>query len=151
MRRVTVALATWAALVSAALPVQAQERERTLVMPFENVTRDRSIVWLGEASSVLLADYLNALGVNAIRREERREAFDRLQVPPAAVLSDATVIRIGELVGAAEVIVGTLEMAESQLVVHARTIALEPGRIRSVAVERGALADLFDVFERVAN
>ncbi len=50
-------------------------------MPFENVTREGRIFWLGEASAVLLADDLNALGANAITREERQQAFERLQVP----------------------------------------------------------------------
>src|SRR5437867_12926833 len=72
--------------------------QRILVMPFENVTRDSRIFWLGEASAVVLADDLNALGADAITREERRQAFERLQVPPAAALTDATVIRIGQLV-----------------------------------------------------
>ena len=44
---------------------------RLLVMPFENVKRDGSIFWLGEASSVLLTDDLNAFGLNAITRPER--------------------------------------------------------------------------------
>jgi tetratricopeptide (TPR) repeat protein len=68
-------------------------------MPFDNVRREASIVWLGEASAVLLADDLNALGAAAITREERREAFERLQVPATAILSDATVIRIAQIVG----------------------------------------------------
>src|SRR5262245_35868379 len=117
-----VALCATFALIGSAESVQAQGRGRTLVMPFENVTRDRSIVWLGEASAVLLADYLNALSVDAIRREERREAFDRLEVPPAAVLTDATVIRIGQLVGASQAVVGTLQLEGGDLVVRARSI-----------------------------
>ena len=52
-----------------------------LVMPFENVAHASRIVWLGEAAAVLLADDLNALGVDAIGRDERREAFEELQVP----------------------------------------------------------------------
>ena len=68
-------------------------------MPFDNVKREGRIFWLGEASAVLLADDLNALGVDAITREERRQAFERLQVPSAATLTDATIIRIGQLVG----------------------------------------------------
>src|ERR1700674_3676038 len=70
-------------------------RGRILVMAFENVTREDRIFWLGEASAVLLADDLNALGDNAITREQRRQAFERLQVPPAAALTEATGIRIG--------------------------------------------------------
>src|SRR5438105_545965 len=82
----------------------AEDAQRLLVMPFENVSHDSRIFWLGEASAVLLADGLNALGTNAITREERVQAFERLQVPPAAALTAATVIRIGQLVGASRVV-----------------------------------------------
>src|SRR6478735_7896415 len=99
----------------------AAPTSRILVMPFENVTRNSRIFWLGEASAVLLADDLNALGSDAITREERRHAFEQLQVPPAAALTDATVIRIGQLVGAAQVIVGSLELDNEILTVRARS------------------------------
>src|ERR1700721_1183455 len=79
---------------------------RVLVLPFDNVKREASIFWLGEGSAVILADDLNAIGAGAITREERRSAFERLQVPATAILSDATVIRIGRLVGASEVVTG---------------------------------------------
>src|SRR5437762_8347104 len=98
--------------------------DRILVMPFENVKRDGSIFWLGEASAVLLADDLNASGLNAITRQERRQAFERLQLPASAVLTDATVIRIAQLVGADQVIVGALQRDGDGLVVRARSLAL---------------------------
>ena len=143
------ALAAGAIALAAAAPIRAQSR--TLVMPFENVTRDSRIFWLSEASAVLLADDLNARGVNAITREERRQAFERLQVPPAAVLTDATVIRVGQLVGAAQVVVGSLEFADDTLVVHARSITLDSGRVDATADERGPLVDLFPLFDRIAG
>ena len=124
---------------------------RILVMPFENTTRESRIFWLSEASAVLLADDLNLLGADAITREERRQAFDRLQVPPAASLTHATVIRLGQLVGAGQVVVGTLQLHDEALVVQARSIALETGRITSSITERAPLGDLFDIFERVAR
>ena len=121
---------------------------RMLVMPFANVAREGRLVWLTEASAVLLADDLNALGAGAITRDERREAFERLQVPAAAALTNATVIRIGELVGASSVIVGSLQMENGELVVHARSIAVEAGRVTIDVTERG---ELFGVFERIAR
>ena len=124
---------------------------RILVMPFENLTREGRIFWLGEASAVLLADDLNALDDNAITREERRQAFERLQVPPAAALTDATVIRIGQLVGASQVVVGSLELENDTLVVRARSIALEAGRIQADVTERGPIPELFATFERIAR
>jgi len=127
------------------------EPSRVLVMPFENVTRDSTIVWMGEAAAVLIADDLNARGTPAISRDERRQAFDKLQVPTAASLSDATIIRIGQIVGASQVIVGSLERSGESLVVRARSIALETGRLQATAIESGPAADLFVTFERIAR
>lgn len=121
-----------------------------LVMPFENVKRDGTIFWLGEASSVLLADDLNAFGLHAITRPERQQAFDRLQVPSSAVLTDATVIRIAQLVGAAQVIVGSLQRDADELVVRARSLALDVGRVQADVTERGPIPDLFAIFDRIA-
>jgi len=120
---------------------QAADASRILVMPFENVKRDGTIFWLGEASSLLLADDLNAVGVSAITRQERQQAFERLQVPPSAVLTDATVIRIAQLVGAAQVIVGSLQRDADGLVVRARTLALDAGRVQADVTERGPIPD----------
>src|SRR4029077_1828317 len=113
--------------------------------------REGRIFWLGEASAVLLADDLIALGDNAITREQRRQAFERLQVPRAAVLTEATGIRIAQLVGAARVVVGSLQLENDMLVVHARCIALDTGRIQADVTERGPMAELFGTFERVAR
>src|SRR5262249_10930994 len=110
-----------------------------------------TIVWMGEAAAVLIADDLNARGTPAISRDERRQAFDKLQVPTAASLSDATIIRIGQIVGASQVIVGSLERSGESLVVRARSIALETGRLQATAIESGPAADLFVTFERIAR
>ena len=147
---------TRAAILAALVACQAAEAHaqtagRILVMPFENVTRESRIFWLGEASAVLLADELIARGADAIAREERRAAFDRLQVPPTATLTDATVIRIGQLVGASQVVVGTLRLDGEVLSMRARNILIDAGRVQLDIVERGAIADLFQIFERLAG
>jgi tetratricopeptide (TPR) repeat protein len=150
MRRV-IATGMLAALLGIGGRAEAQVPPRILVMPFENVARDSRIFWLTEAAAVLLADNLNGLGASAITREERREAFERLQVPPAAVLTDATVIRIGQLVGASQVVVGTLQLQGETLLIRAKSIALEAGRIQSGATDGGPLPELFSIFERLSR
>ena len=134
-----------------AQPQTSSGPERVLVMPFENVAQDSRIVWLSEAAAVLLADDLNAMGLQAIPREERQEAFERLQVPPAAALTDATVLRLGQLVGAASVVVGTVKMENGTLVAEARQIAIETARLRQRVSDRGPLTDLFATIERMAR
>lgn len=147
-------LALGALLLAACLPRPGWAQPATgriLVMPFENASHDRRLVWLGEAAALLLADDLNALGAPAITRDERREAFDRLQVPPAAALTDATVIRIGQLVRASQVVRGTFSRDGDEVVVRARAVALDAARLSAEAIERGPLTDLFAMFEKVAR
>lgn len=152
MKRVLRALLATATVSLCAQVATAQPASgRILVMPFDNVSHDPRIVWLGEAAAVLLADDLNALGTPAITRDERREAFEKLQVPPSASLSDATVIRIGQLLRASQVVRGNLEMEGDEIVVHARAVVLDAAKVTADVTERGPLPELFATFERVAR
>lgn len=122
-----------------------------LVVPFENATGEPRVYWLAEASAVLLTDDLIALGAPAIRRADRLRAFERLRVPPVASLSHATVIRIGQLLGAVEVITGAFEVDGEDLEVRARTIRIDSGRISQEIVERGPLTDMLHIYGRLAR
>lgn len=124
---------------------------RQLVMPFENATREPRGYWLSEASAVLLTDSLNLLGAQTIAREARLSAFEQLRVPPVAALSHATEIRLGQVVGAAQVVVGSFELHGEELVVHARAMRLDTGRLFPEIVERGSVQDLFAIYTRLAR
>jgi Tfp pilus assembly protein PilF len=124
---------------------------RVLVMPFENVNREGKIFWLSEASAVLLTEDLDARGGQAISRDERLRAFDRLQLPASAVLSEATVIRVGELVGASDIVMGSLALDGTGLTVRARDVTLDVGRVTTETAEHGPLDELFATFDRIAE
>jgi Flp pilus assembly protein TadD len=122
-----------------------------LVIPFENATGEPRAYWLSEGSAVLLTDDLAALGVPAIRRADRLRAFNRLRVPPVATLSHATVIRLGQVVRATDVVIGDFTLAGSDLAVHARSIRLDTGRISPEIIERGSVSELLDIYSRIAR
>lgn len=124
---------------------------RYLVIPFENSSRDPRGYWLSEGSAVLLTDDLLALRLPAITRDDRLLAFDRLHIPNVPTLSHATVIRLGQIVGAAQVVLGSFELKDDVLTVHARTIRLDTGRISSDLVEVGRVNDTFAVFAHIAQ
>ena len=127
-----------------------QSNERLLVIPFENPAREARIYWMGEASAVLLADELNALGKRAYTRDERLDAFERLQVPPVASLSHATVIRLGQVVGATHVVIGSFRLTGGMISVRVQSIRLDTGQMEHEFVEAGALDDLFGIFGRIS-
>jgi tetratricopeptide (TPR) repeat protein len=131
-------------------PSAAQTSARILVIPFEHAQQEPRYQWLGEAAAVLLADELNARGVSAIRRAERVRAFEQLHLPLTASLSRATVIKVGQLVGASEVVVGSFRVEGMALDVSAHAIRIDVGRLQPQVVARAPLTDLFLLFERLA-
>src|SRR5262249_50763267 len=122
-----------------------------LVVPFETPGRDGRTYWLGEAISVLLADDMNARGLGAIPRQVGERGYDQLHLPPHGVLSRATVIKVGELVGAAAVIVGEVHVDGELLTVTATPIRIDVGRADADVVERGRLADLIPIARTLAR
>jgi len=160
MRRwATVAISAWtivslnsffvqpAAAAQNSVPATAS---RVLVMPFETATREARSYWLGEGSAVILTDSLLALGQPVMRRDERLHSFDLLRVPAIAGLSHATIIRVAQVVAASQVIVGNFTLVGDTLTVRARAILLDAGHAGAEIVESGPLADIFDIYDRVA-
>src|SRR3954469_7642804 len=146
------AMTATAAAQTAPVPAPAAAGSaRYLVIPFENVARDPRVYWLSEGSAVALTDDLLALGRPAITRDNRLRAFDRLRIPNVPTLSHATMIRLGQIVGAAQVVLGSFELRGDVLTVRARTIRLDTGRISSDISEIGSLPDVFTVFAHVAQ
>jgi Flp pilus assembly protein TadD len=134
-----------------AAPPAKPEAARILVVPFETPGRDGRSYWLGEAVAVLIADDVNARGLGAITRPSRERAYDQLHLPSNAVLSRATVIKVGELVGAGQVIVGEVGLDADVLTVRARPIRIDVGRAQGEVIEHGSLGDLFALVQKVAR
>ena len=124
---------------------------RQLVVPFESAGAEPRFRWLTEASAVIVTDDLLALGASPLSRDDRLRAMEQLRVPALASLSRATVIRLGQIVGAAQVVVGTFAVKDDVLTVRARTIRLDVGRMSPEIVEQGPLGDLFAIYARVSR
>jgi tetratricopeptide (TPR) repeat protein len=136
---------------AASAQVASTQRPSVIVVPFNSEGRDPRGYWLREASAVILTDDFVSLGVSAMSRDERLRAFESLRVPAVAALSHATVIRVGQIVGATRVVVGSCAVAGDTLTVRARSILLESGQLSAEIVESGPLASLFDVYGRIAR
>lgn len=152
MRTARVWATAMAIVLAAAAGADAQRAPagRQLVVPFDAGSEARA-AWLGEGIALLLADDLNELGADAIARDERVRAFERLQLPPLATLTRGTVIRIGQLVGATTVVTGRIELVDRTLAVHVQALRIDTGRISAEFDERGPLDELLAIVGRVAR
>ena len=141
--------------LNSALCLTASAQEPTdgaaVVIPFDNPTQEVRLAWMREGAAILLTDALAAIGVQVVEREERLQAFDRLQLPANATLSRASTIRIGHALSATSVITGTMQMQGDRLVVRARVVRIDTGRLLPEVEAAGPLPDMFGAFATLAQ
>lgn len=121
-----------------------------VVIPFDNPAQEPRLAWMREGAAILLSDALASAGESVIERDERLQAFDRLQLPAGATLSRASTIRVGHALAASTVVSGSLHLEGDQLTVRARLVRLDTGRLMPEVEATGPLAEIFTVFGRLA-
>jgi tetratricopeptide (TPR) repeat protein/TolB-like protein len=122
-----------------------------VVLPFDNSTEDARLTWLREGAAILLSEMLAGSGETVIDREERLQAFDRLQFPASATLSRASTIKVGQALTASLVVSGAIALESNQLVARARVVRLDSGRLLPEVQSRGPIEDLFGIFAKLAQ
>jgi tetratricopeptide (TPR) repeat protein/TolB-like protein len=137
-------------LAPAISAAQAPPAASIVVLPFDNPTQDARLAWMREGAAMLLSEMLTSSGETVIDREERLQAFDRLQFPAYAALSRASTIKVGQAVTAGAVVSGSVAMEGDQLVARARVVRLDTGRLLPQVEARGPIADLYGIFARLA-
>lgn len=131
--------------ISIAAPAAGQS-EAVLVVPFELERFDQRVGWLSEGVAVGLTAALEARGTEVVSRDERLAALDRLQLPPAAALTRATLIKVAELVGAAQVVMGTVREADGTVTIASRRLDVDEAQLEELPVVSAPASRLFDAF-----
>ena len=89
------------------------EADTYAVLPFFNVSKDKNLDWIGESLSETVTEALAAEGLVVLDRDNRVEVYRRLSIRPYAVLTKASVIKIGESLDAEHIIYGQFEFKPS--------------------------------------
>jgi len=126
---------------------RAAATDTIVTMPFENVSGRAEYNWVGESFAAALADLLDKPGLVGIRPDERNVAYKQEGLPPTAILTRATMIKIAERAGANLVVLGTYRIAgegrDSTITITARVIDIREGRLVGKEFNRGGpLIDL---------
>lgn len=81
-----------------------------LVLPFFNQSKSANLDWIGESIAEYVREALASEGLLVLDRDDRVEAYRRLSVRGGAVLTRATVVKLGQALDASQVIFGQYEL-----------------------------------------
>lgn len=89
----------------------AARADTVLVLPFFNQSGAQNIDWIGESIAETIRESLASEAVLVLSREDRLEAYRRLSIRPGAVLTHASIMKLGEALDAAQVIYGRFSVS----------------------------------------
>jgi tetratricopeptide (TPR) repeat protein len=139
------------ALSAGAVPVLAQN---TAVLPFSNVSSPNTIRnpasmdWIGESIAETLRAAFAARGVLILERDRTAEAYQRLHLRERTELTEASMLKVGEILDAEQVVHGTFSVvpatgaSKGSLKIQARVSDRRRLRQSAVFEETGAIEDL---------
>jgi tetratricopeptide (TPR) repeat protein len=81
-----------------------------VVLPFFNETKSANLDWIGESVAETVREAAVTESILAIDRVDREEAYRRLSIRPYAVLTKASILKIGQTLGADKVLYGWVEL-----------------------------------------
>lgn len=131
--------------------------DTVVVLPLFNAARSPNLDWVGESVSETIRESLGAEGIIVLDRKDRDEACRRLGIRRGSVLTRASVVKIGELLDAGQVVYGSFQVFDAQVPGEKRSITIsarmvDPRRLKqsSEYAENGALDDLADLQTHLA-
>jgi tetratricopeptide (TPR) repeat protein/TolB-like protein len=138
-----------------AVAAAAQGQTHTvLVFPFENVSSDRTLDWLGEGIAELFFERLQfEPGTYVFSRDERLAAYEKLGIPESSVLSRATQLKLAWEIGADKIILGRFSGTADDFKINAHTVdmVLASTRASEDVNVRGKLQDIIGLAADLAT
>src|SRR5262245_34802119 len=138
-----------ASLLLSFATVGADAPSTVLVMPPEDRGANAENAWVAEAVADALPRALTRLGSAVVLRSDRLRAQEALEIP-AAALTRASAIRIGEALGAPRLVVGTYETQGSTLNLSLRVLDAERGTLSAPFLASGPVESFLSILQRLA-
>ena len=150
---------TFSWLVCALGLFASAKADNYLVLPFFNLSKNTNLNWIGESFSESVRETLSSEGLTALDRDDRVEAYHRFSLRPYALLTKASVLKIGEELDAEQVLFGEFDLkpvpdsavkSRGSLLITARLVDLKHYKNGPEFREVGALEDLAALQEHLA-
>ncbi len=121
-----------------------------LFFPPENLSRQSSIAWVGEALILSISDQIERPGVEILPRGARLSYVEDADLPSGSPLSRASMIRVAQLADADELILGMYSGNEGSLRVTLQILDMKTMKLGTEIVATGPVLSLAEMENELA-
>jgi len=133
-------------------PLRAKPAKTLAVIEFQNVTKDPKVDWLGTSiAEELITNLASVRGINLVERAEMHSILKELKFGRSQYVDPSTAQKIGKIVGANYMVVGSYQSIEDHLRLNARLVETETGKVFLPTQADGQLKDVSALEDQLAG
>jgi len=122
------------------------------VFPLEDLRPSGETKGLGEALAEGITDGLNgAPGIRVVERHRLKAVMDEIGLGMTGAVDEKTAIRVGKLLGANHLLLGSYMKFKDQVRVNTRVVRTETGEIVGTAKVTGKFDDILELEEKLVG
>lgn len=140
------------AFVPALAAAAAAVAEPVAVMPFKNLNSEPSLEWLkAGVAETMISDLRKQGGIQVVERAQIDRAMAEIALQGEKGTEESTAARVGKMVGAKTIVVGSFQKAGKQLRIAARFVNVETGVVADTAKVTGPLEGIFSLQDEIVE
>jgi outer membrane protein assembly factor BamB/TolB-like protein len=129
----------------------ADKLKRIAVTPFENITQEKALDWVGGGIAELLTTDLGKFSeFRLVERSRLNDALKEIKLGQSASVDPATAQRMGKILGADSMIVGSFQKFQDDMRIVARVVEVETAEVRSTARVDGLYKNLLSLQNEIS-
>jgi len=122
------------------------------VFPLEDLRPSGDTEGLGEVLAEGITDGLNrAPGIRVVERQRLKALMDEIGLSMTGAVDEKTALRVGKLLGANHLLLGSFMKFRNQVRVNARVVTTETGEITGTAKVTGKFDDILELEEKLVG
>lgn len=131
-------------------PAKASPSFLVAVFPLEDLRPSAETEGLGEVLAEGITDGLSGTpGIHVVERQRLKAVMDEIGLGMSGAVDEKTAVRVGKLLGANHLLLGSFMKFRSQVRVNARIVRTETGEITGTAKVTGKFEDILELEEKV--
>jgi len=134
----------------AILGVQPNDSLKVIVFPLENGTASASLGWLSEGIALSLSEQMACHSIRPVSREERMGLIESLDLPPGALLSRASMIKVAQKATADWVVFGRYTGRENNISIAVRILNVRSLKLSGIITASGPISAMPQIENELA-
>jgi len=137
-------------LAAAPAPVPDKPAAPYAVMPFKDLSGDAELAWLSVGiAETMMADLQKGSHLEVVERNQLNHALAELALQGLKTTDESNATKLGKMVGARTVVLGSYQKAGDQVRIVARMVDVETGVVRDAAKVTGKQKDIFELQDAI--